>query len=204
MATKPSAPKLKTTDLLHWMAQASSSEWGRWQATHDAKYFANGQTNFLHFGLDHALDGDQSFGNEVITAMMWALINGRALVPEERAFLACFLLRITRDRSAMNIGLGVKGAGAARRGLNGLKVAMDMLEILKKGSTIESAYALAAEKNSISPERAKQQWEIWKPRMRELKINSFLRDRPHVSREDAEHWYDMVWFPRQTRSKEIR
>lgn len=204
MTEKLNGPKFNTASLLETIEALSRSEDGRFRAETDAKFFAGDSTHFLRFGIDLALEGDQSFGLTALNFIMWALINGRQLAPEERAFLALFISRISKSPAALNVGLEVKGAGASRRGMKGFNVSVAIRKSLSEGSTVEAAYIDAADKFSISTERAKQLWESWKPRLRDVAIKDFLRSYPDVSREDVERCYDNLWFPRNNRKVESR
>lgn len=123
-----------------------------------------GVTMARRFMYARAIEGDQSFASQSLTALCIQLDAREPLEEDDRLVLLTFLLRILESRQAINVISGNKNRrGADKRGRKGTLVVMDVLKKLHESDiTVEAAWAEVAQMHSLSESMVKKYWAQWR------------------------------------------
>lgn len=153
------APNITIAGLVRWIGNEA-------ERVPPAPETQLGSQYFRLLVLNRMVNGDESFVEPALTNIYWRLVHDK-IGPEDRAVLACLLLRFVESEAGRKIASGAeKRSGQPRRGWVGLSIAREVANLqAKDGITAESAWEKVGETHHLTASAVKGHWMKWKSRL---------------------------------------
>lgn len=171
------AQNLTIAGLLRWIGKEA-------ERVPQALEISGGRQYFRLLMFNRMVNGDESFVEPALTDLYWRLVHDK-IGSEDRAVLACLLLRFSGSDAGRKIASGAeKRGGQPRKGWVGLSIAGEVSDLLvKEGITAESAWEKVGEKRHLTASAVKGHWMKWKPRLLDG-ARDFVREKFPSAAED--------------------